>query len=84
MSVDKKITTWEDFGIFVWKKHLNLPILRHSLFMANVWDFDWDYGYECYCQDYNNLTKEEYIQIVEFLKEHTDFKEKQKQMGRYD
>ena len=84
MSTNEKITTWEDFGIFVWKKRINLPILHNSLFMAVVWDFDWDYGYEHYCQDYKNLTKEEYMQVVDFLKEHTDFKEKIKQRSMYN
>ena len=77
MSTNKKITTWEDFGIFVWNKHINLPILHNSLFMALVWDCDWDYGYQVYCEDYKNLTKDEYMQIVEFLKEHTKLKKNQ-------
>ena len=44
-----------------------------AIFMASLWDNDWDYGYEYYCNEYNNLTKEEYMNILAFVqKNHKD------------
>ena len=84
MSINKKISTWEDFGIFVWKKHINLLVLRSSFIMAVTWDCDWDYGYKRYCENYTNLTQDEYMQIIEFIKENTSLKEKVKEIGQND
>lgn len=52
----------------LWNKNINISALKGSIFIAGVWDDDWNYGYEHYCDEYNNLTKEEYMNIIAFIK----------------
>lgn len=57
----------------LWNRDINISRLKGSIFMASLWDNDWDYGYEYYCNEYNNLTKEEYMNILAFVqKNHKD------------
>ena len=33
----------------LWNRDINISRLKGSIFMASLWDNDWDYGYEYYC-----------------------------------
>ena len=57
----------------LWNKCVRIGLLRSSFMQVEIWDGDIDYGLEWYNEGvspYDVLTKEEYINIYNYIREH--------------
>lgn len=58
----------------LWNKDVKIGVLKYSFIQIEIWDGDIDYGLETYNEEVlpsDALTKEEYVNIYNYIKERT-------------